>query len=292
MAKNAEIPNVPDAYNIYLADLIGEIEAAGCCLPSQPPKQLTWVGTDGVPADSDKQPPKPAHIIPISFEDVLPIPPTPQIFETLDEETLTNIRWGVQIYLNYLAPLGAVEIKRRANSLYALAEDATKNWGEDVRSRQNIERHLIARTVANRNEALEKDAYLHFYVLMLMQIGMLQRQLHSGSSDNIIKICHQIDLSHTEAINRHRPYREKERAARKRARALHSQNNAEPKMYALMRYPQLCGSFTPQGKERSKSQIADIIIKELKELCKTKEIKGSAPTKRVLTERWLPKTGK
>lgn len=286
MSNEQSCPNVNKAYEHFLADLLQEIEAEG--VPALISNGERLVGRERKPIS-------------------LALPPTPPIFLSLPEDALTNIRWGVQIYHDFLKPLGAIELKKLAGVLYALAQNSAKNLGEDEKSERVVEKHLTMTMLANRCEALQENTHLNFYLLMLMQLGILRRILKSGESIDTTAICYEIERLHERgtrelskqnaALNMYelRGFEEleKQTARHKEVSSLggsqtFKDNYEAARNYALKRYEELSAEAQKAGKKRYKLALAAIIHAELKKECGT-SLSAECPDFRVLYERWLPK---
>ncbi len=282
--------SLTDAYDTYLAELISEIEEAGVPTIIPPGKRLIRLA--GSKEDS--------------VANSLTLPPTPKIFEQLPDDALTNIRWGVKIYHDYLKPLGTEGLNRRANVLYEMAQESAKNQGEDEKSGRVVEKHLTMTMLANRREALQENAHLNFYLLMLMQVGILRRILKHKTEKDITALNYEIDRSrergareYSEQIAALEMYeiRGEEEAERHKSNSgLGGSKNFEAnykaaKDYALRRYSELSAAYENAGKKRYKKEIAQIVHAELKKECGT-TINADCPDYRVLYERWLPKKAK
>lgn len=304
MLKERITSNLTVPYDYYLADLFREIEDAGCCAVPASRKKLTWVGTHGV-RESDKEaiPPKPAAVEAVSFSDFNLIPPIPRIFEQLPLDALTNIRWGVKMYSDYLKPLGEEELSKRANALYAMAQESAKNQGEDEKSGRAVEKHLTMTMLANRRESQQEDAHLHFFLLALMRTGALRHTLEGGGKSDASPDIYEIERSIDRGFNclrkqeaAKRAYERRQREEKKESRKHGGEGGKETsqryygksKDYVLRRYAEIYEEKNQKGKKISKREIAHTIHKELQQKCGV-EIAAECPDWRVLYEKWILK---
>lgn len=257
MSNEQSCPNLNKAYEHLLADLLQEIEAEG--VPALIPKGERLVGRERKPIS-------------------LALPPTPPIFHSLPDDALANIRWGVQIYHDFLKPLGAIELKKLAGALYALAQNSAKNLGEDEKSERVVEKYLTMTMLANRREALQENSHLNFYLLLLMQLGRLRRILKNEENADIAAICYEIERLHerdTRELNKQKAViKTDKQAARKEAEkrthsarsavnARHKENSQHARQYTEERFLEMVREKTEKGSKISKRQIAFDIHREL-----------------------------
>lgn len=288
MLKERTTSSLTAPYDHYLADLFREIDDAGVPTIIPPGKRLVRLA-----GSSDN-----------SVAHSLTLPPVPPVFERLPLDALTNIRWGVKIYHDYLKPLGAEDLNRRANALYAMAQESAKNQGEDEKSGRAIEKHLTMTALANRRESQQEDVHLHFFLLALMRMGTLRRIIKNGGGpDDANAYIYEIERSIDRGFNCLRKQEAAKRAYERRQREEKEENRKDggkggtetsqryygkSKDYALRRYAEICEEKHRQGKSIIKSEVARIIHKELGRKCGV-EIDAECPDWRVLYEKWILK---
>lgn len=332
MLKESISSSLTAPYDHYLADLFREIKEAGCCVVPAPRPSLIRRRYDGATEISE----------PITFtleKQPVPTPPPPYplVFSGLPVDVLPNIERAVKIYCRHIQPLRTADIQARASELYEMAYDVAegkalalykasvmklpKEAREQVvaeleaKAQKNIptieleafsaeiEKHLNAAVLECRGESTKGEYHLDFFLLALMRLGTLKRDI--GDSVMVASHSYEIERSLNRGVSDCREQKaaknmyelrgveevEKHTARHKAISALGGSKTFElsykpAKEFVLKRYDELSLESEKTGKKLSKKEIAEHIHAELKAM------PLGCPDYRVLYERWLPKKTK
>lgn len=212
MLKKSISSSLITPYDHYLADLFREIEEAGCCVVPAPRPSLIRRRYDGATVISEpitftleKQPvPTPP-----------PPPPYPLVFSGLPVDVLPNIERAVKIYCRHIQPLRTADIQARASELYEMAyyvaegkalalykasvmklpKEAREQIVAELEAKAqknvptieqepfsaDIEQYLNSDVLECRGESTSGHYHLDFFVMALMQLGMLYRKIRGGA---------------------------------------------------------------------------------------------------------------
>lgn len=277
--KDHKIATDNTAYKYYLEDLLKDFDALG--YPKQVPQGQSLMRlTNNNPV-------------------TLTPPPIPEIFSTISDDTTANIRWAVQIYHDFLNPLGNEELAKRAHELYTMAQEATKNRGQDEKSGESVEKHLSTTMLANRRESLQENAYINFFLLMLMQIGILHRILSNNETIDTAHLCNEIDRTYERGAMEASKQRASLRMYKRRqqeiveefkilgskgGKAKNEKRYASPKDYAEQRFIELRKLSSPYNRS---GQMANTIAKELAQKCGA-DIEGIPVDSETIRKKWIP----
>lgn len=238
-------------------------------------------------------------------------PPThPPLFSSLPINVLKNIERAVKIYCQYIQPLYTADIQARAFALYAMAEEVAERHINRGRMREialgkvkkqrptriNLEEHLNAAVLECR-EYTNEEHHLDYFLLALMRLGMLKRDI--DDSGMVTSHSYEIERSLNRGFSERREkqtglamYELREKEIDNEFRALGSEGGkaknrrryASPREYAKERFGVLIKLPPPDNRS---GQMAITIAKELQEKCGS-EIEGIPVDSETIRKYWIP----